>query len=294
MSRLYGFVFILMTLILCIHVDASSDSVSTRAPADGPQHATLTREGQLLTASYQSRSSVADTLEATTIEPFRYADIGSEVDGILEPFRYEEGDFVPEGNVVVNISRQRYALISEKAADAVKGLDLGLAVALKQVGLLKELLGQDATTRQDLLKAETERDVTETRLNAARKDLELTTLNLEACQVKAPFPGYVAVLYKRSFEPVNRLDKIFRLVDSAKVYAVANVGYDLVGDFKRGAGATFVGPSGKRLTGTVEKVGSVIDVKSNTKKVYVLIDNPNGELEIGMTGALRPVSQAPE
>lgn len=285
---------VLLILGLCIRVDALSEPILSEAPRAEAPWDVMIRQSQLRTVAYPGRSSAADTLEATTIEPFRYADIGSDVDGILDRFQYEEGDFVQEGEVVAEISRQRYSLVTEKAAENVKALEFAFALSLKQLGLLKELLGQDATTRQEILKAESERDATETRLNAARKDLELTMLNLQSCRVKAPFAGYVALVYKRAFEPVNRLEKIFRLVDSAKVYAVANVEQDLLPSFKRGAGAIFVDPSGRRFAGTVEKIGKVIDVKSNTKKVYVLIDNPDSELEIGMTGALRQTLAAPE
>jgi hypothetical protein len=40
--------------------------------------------------------------------------------------------------------------------------------------------------------------------------------------------------------------------------------------------------------GAVERVGKLLDPKSGTKKVYVILDNPDGQLEIGMAGALEP------
>ncbi len=106
--------------------------------------------------------------------------------------------------------------------------------------------------------------------------------------MKAPFSGYVAVKYKQAFEPVERLEKIFALIDTRKVYAIANVSENLLSKFRVDEPTVFTESSGKRFYGVVERVGKVIDVKSKTKKIFVLIDNPTGELEVGMTGSLRP------
>ena len=53
------------------------------------------------------------------------------------------------------------------------------------------------------------------------RNRSLQKTNLESCEVKAPFKGYIAVKYKQDFEPVERLEKIFAIVDTEKVYAVA-------------------------------------------------------------------------
>jgi len=209
---------------------------------------------------------------------------------MIEAIHFQEGDLIQEGQVVAEISTKRFTLMAEKAREAVNGLVLALERAEDNVKLFKELLSQDATTRQDLLKTETERDVTETRLKEAKKELELAKLNLEWCRVKAPFTGYLGERFKEQYEPVDRLQKIFSIVDSARVYAVANVAERLVPGFKKGDKALFVDPSGKRHTGAVEKVGKLIDPKSKTRKVWVLIDNSTGDLDVGMSGTLRPES----
>lgn len=287
-----GYQFVFIALGLCVAIEAfCQQSASIEHPLFPTTEQTTNPVFFPKAASHSFKSSSGYTLEATTIEPYRYADLGPDVEGILDRLACEEGDYVEQGQVMAEISPSRYRILVEKARENVQSLEFAFALAVRQVGLLRELFAQDATTRQDLLKAEAERDATESRWKAAKKELELSQLNLHACQLKAPFSGYVALIFKRSFEPVNRLEKILRLVDSSKVYAVANVEQDLLQAFPRGAPAAFVAPSGKTFSGTVAKVGKIIDVKSNTKKVYVLIDNSSSELEIGMTGTLRHLSE---
>jgi RND family efflux transporter MFP subunit len=240
--------------------------------------------------SVAPETGFSDSLRATTIRPHHSADMASEVSGVIEAIHFQEGDLIQRGQVVVEISTRRYTLLAEKAQEAVRGLVLALERAEQNVKLHKELLSQDATTQQDVLKAETDRDVTQTRLKEARKDFELAQLNLEWCRVKAPFTGYFGDKYKEQFESVERLEKIFSIVDSGKVYALANVAEKLVPKFKKGTGAAFVDSSGKSHKGIVEKIGKLIDPKSKTRKVWVLIDNSKGSLEVGMTGTLIPES----
>jgi RND family efflux transporter MFP subunit len=230
----------------------------------------------------------SDILEATIINPYRSANVGTDVTGIVEVIYFEEGDFVPKDSVVAEISKTRYALLAEKAEEAMKSFQLALRHTEQQVTLMRELLARDATTHQEVLKAESERDTAHSRLRQAQKDYELAKLTLRDCQVKAPFSGFLAFRYKQPFEPVERLEKIFTIVDTARVYALANIAESHLSDFKKGSQAVFVQSSGKTYTGRVERVGKVIDVKSKTKRVYVLIDNSRGELEVGMTGSLRP------
>jgi RND family efflux transporter MFP subunit len=233
-------------------------------------------------------STPRDVVEAVIINPYRSANVGTDVSGIVEAAYYEEGDFVPEGQVVIEISKTRYALQFEKAREAVRNFRAALAHAERQAKIMKDLLGRDATTHQEVLKAESERDMAAGRLQQAIKDAQLAELSLRDCQVRAPFSGYVAFRYKQPYEPVERLEKIFTIVDTARVYALANVPEDRLSEFGKGAHAVFSDSSGKRYTGTVHKIGKVIDVKSKTKRVYVMLDNSLGELEVGMTGSVKP------
>ncbi len=226
--------------------------------------------------------------EATIINAHRNAVISSEVSGIIEVFHYDEGDLVPQGNVVAEISKRRYTLIAQKGVEALKGQELAFSRAEQQVKILRELLSFDATTKQELLKAETDRDVSWTRVQETKKELALAQLNLEACQVTAPFAGYLAVRYKQPFEAVERLEKVFSIVDTASVYAVANVSEEMAPAFKKGAPAVFINSAGGEFVGVVERIGKLIDPKSRTKRFFVLIDNSKAQLEVGMTGSLKP------
>jgi RND family efflux transporter MFP subunit len=239
--------------------------------------------------SDKSKDSNFHKIEATIINPFRVAAVGAEVGGLIDKYKFEPGDLVEKGQTIVEISKKRYTLVARKAEERLKAIKLALNRAQKQKEIKETLLSMDASTVQEIEKAEAEVEMTQHKVQETEIELEQALLDLEACQVKAPFTGYLAVRQKEAYEVVAPLDKLFTIVDSAKVYAVANVPEDLLQYFEKGAKAAFHHASGRQFLGEVDRIEPIIDPKTDTQKVYVLIDNAQENLGIGMSGSLESV-----
>lgn len=230
-----------------------------------------------------------DRIEAAVIHPYRSANVGTEVKGIISRIHFEEGEFVPKDAVIVEVSPDRYRLLARKAEERVKGLELSLRNAEDDLKTKEELFSLNAGTQQDVIKARTQVDIERHRLAEASEELKLAILDLKSCQITAPFDGFLAVRYKQQDEAVNQYDNVFALVDKSKVYAVANVPENQASRFSKHCGIRFVHSLGKKYEGAVDKVGVLVDPQSKTLKVHVLIDNPDGALQVGTTGSLEPV-----
>ena len=209
--------------------------------------------------------------------------------GIVEAVHFSEGDLIRQDAVVAEISPQDYGLRAKKAEENLRGRELALGSARRRLSAEKELLALDATAKQDLITAMSEVEIASQKLAEAKLDLEMARLKVAACTVRAPFTGYLVELHRRQYEPVERLQKLFTIMDASRVYAVANVPERLVGRFRPGGRAVFSGASGARFVGKVERIANLVDARSATTKVYVLIDNADGELKVGSAGAVEPV-----
>lgn len=273
---------VIVVAVCAIFAYSSPGDSQVPDPSEPPE---LTAPSESVTAEEGEAGVIS--LEAAIINPYQSANVGTEVSGIIEMLDLGEGEFVVKDRIVAEISKQRYELLRQKAADALEGTKLALKVAEKERALKQEMLSFEGATKQELLKAELEAEIAKTRVEEAKNELKLAELNLEKCQVRAPYSGYIAVKYKQPFEPVERLEKIFAIVDSAKVYAVANLPETEIERVSIGDEATFVYAGSKRFPGKVEKIGKLIDPKSNTKRVFAVIDNTGGGLELGMTGVLQ-------
>jgi RND family efflux transporter MFP subunit len=237
----------------------------------------------------KNQQSNSHKIEATIINPFRSAAIAAEVSGIIEHYSFEVGDRVTEGATIAEISRKRYGLAVEKAEQTLDALRIAVKRAQKDREIKQKLVSMDASSVQELLRSEAEVEITEARLHEAEIALKQALLDLDLCQVKAPFSGYLAVRYKEPFEAVGPLEKMFALVDSSKVFAVAYVPENLMPFFKKGNKAAFIDSAGKQFIGKVDKIEPIIDPKTGTQKVYVLMDNAEEQLGIGMSGSLESV-----
>jgi len=226
------------------------------------------------------------SVEAAVINPYRSANVGTLVGGEIKKFHFDEGDVVREGQVVCELDTARNEMNAQRAEERLKAAEIALKRSGEEARAKRELFNLDATTRQEVARAETEAEMDQHRVGEARKDLEMARFDVAACKIKSPFSGHLAVRYKQPEETVERLERVFAVVDSSKVYAVANVPETQLEAFEKGSKAFFVTVAGKNVEGIVDKVGKLIDPKSRTKKVYVLIDNAGGQLEVGMTGTL--------
>ena len=256
---------------------ASSQTGATYTPPSDPQNTTDTHLNE------------GDRIEAAVIHPYRSANIGSEVKGIIGKIHFEEGDRITRDSVILEVLPDRYKLLARKAEERVKGVELSVQNAEEDLKVKEELFSLNAGTQQDVIKARTQVDIEKHRLAEAREELKLAKLDLKSCEIKAPFDGYLAVRYKQPDEAVNQYDNVFAVVDKSKVYAVANVPENRASGFRKESRIRFTHSSGKKYEGIIDKVGVLVDPQSKTLKVHVLIDNPDGILQVGTTGSLEPV-----
>jgi RND family efflux transporter MFP subunit len=229
------------------------------------------------------------SIEAVVVNPYRSANVGSQVGGIVQHFYFEEGDLIEGGQVVVEVDPKRYQIMVRRADERLKSLEVASRRAKEEAQLKEELFGLNGTTRQEVIKAKSEAEIAIYRVAEARADLDLAAFELDACKIKAPFTGYLAAKHKQPDETVDRNEKVFAIVDSSRVHAVANVPENILSIFRKGTRAVFVYGADKKFDGTVDRIGKLIDPKSRTKRVYLLIDNSRNELEVGMTGSLQLV-----
>jgi RND family efflux transporter MFP subunit len=227
---------------------------------------------------------VPETLNAV-IYPYQSATVGSEVRGILDLINYKEGDRVARGAIVAEISKARYSAVVGEFRGNYEAVVRSLERAREELAIQEETYEKRATTFDDLSKARAQVKILEARKEEADFKLKQADLNLKACIVTAPFSGLVGVLYHQPFESVDNLEKIYELIDTSKVYARVNWPESRLSEVSPGKKAVFR-YGGATYDGAIEKVSSLIDPASKSKRVHVLIENHDGKLQVGMSGTL--------
>lgn len=284
MLRFAKLVMVFKTIFLSLAIAGHVQAQDEWKPSEGPPPVGAS-------VSEQTQEMAPDisliVVEAVVVNPYRTVSVGALVGGSIESFPFEEGDFVSEGALVVQIGTRRYELAAQRAEERMRLLEVASERAQDEARIKKEVFAHDGTTRQEVLKYRAEAEMAKIRIDEAKKELDLALFDLDACKVTAPFSGHISAKNKQVGETTDRFEKIFTIVDSSRVHAVAHVPESILPKIKKGMEASFVYSSDKKFRGVIERMGKVIDPKSRTKKVYLLIDNADNELEVGMNGTLQ-------
>lgn len=250
--------------------------------ASSPARLAATSEEPLPDADLNIK--IPESLNAV-IYPYQSATVGTEVRGILDLINFKEGDRVARGAVVAEISKARYSAVVGEFRGNYESVARALDRAREELAIQEETYAKRASTFDDLGKARSQVKILEARKEEAEFKLKQAELNLKACVVTAPFSGSIGVLYHQPFEAVDNLEKIYELVDTSKVYARVNWPESRLSEVAPGKKAVFT-YGGAKYEGAIEKISSLIDPASKSKRVHVLIDNHEGKLQVGMSGSL--------
>lgn len=219
------------------------------------------------------------------IYPYQSATLGSEVRGILDVISFNEGEAVPAGAVVAEVSKAKYEAIHGEFKSNEEAVSHSLQEARKSLKVLEELYDNRAATQEDVDSARSQVSILEARYEEAKFKTTQARLNLQSCRIKAPFSGFVAVRYRDPHETVDYLEKVVEVVDISKVYARANWPESRIPELALDKPAVFH-YRGKTWKGKIAKIASLIDPASKSKRVHVLLENPDKTLEVGMSGSV--------
>ena len=223
-------------------------------------------------------------IDGAVIRAWRQATIAAEVQGVIEKRYGKEGDLVQCGKVVFEISPELFETLVERSRERLAWHAAAREESDRDLKLKEELIAFDATTLREIIKARSAAQMAAHKEREAKLDLDLAIRDMNKCKVRAPFTGVLVSLHRDTYESVQRFEQLFLIADTSKVYAVANVPQALAQAAALGSQARFLVPSGAVFPGTVDKVDATIDPASQTRKVYVLIENSQARLEMGMLG----------
>lgn len=230
------------------------------------------------------------------IEPFRVADVGSPVIGVLESVLVERGDVVSKGQTLATLRSQVERAAVGVALNRAQALgDYNAAVnnaelARQKFGRAKFLADQQFISAQALEQARTESEIANNRLEQARElrgvlagEHAVAQAQLALRTVRSPTSGIVVDRYLSVGERVE--DKpVFRVavVDPLRVEVVLPA--SLFGTLRVGmlVSVTPEFPNAKARSARVVLADKLIDGASNTFRVRLELPNPGSSIPAGL------------
>ena len=247
------------------------------------------------------RRTSAGVLEATAqIEPAadRLARLGSRVAGRVTAIRAAEGDPVRAGQVLAVIESPELGQAKADYLGTLAGARVARDIANTEKALFERKISAEREWRQaeaEAVREEAAKQAAETRLHA----LGLTDSDLEALKreghytstvsVRTPIAGTVAARTAALGQVVEPADALFEVIDLREVWLVINVYEQSLRDVRVGqeVGVGTAATGDREFTGTVARIGAVVEPQTRTIKVRVVLRNPDSALKPGMFARAR-------
>jgi RND family efflux transporter MFP subunit len=230
------------------------------------------------------------------IEPFRVADIGSPVIGVIESVKVERGDRVDKGQVLATLRADVERASVDVAAGRAQAIgEYNAAVANADLARQKLVRAQDLADKQfistqALEQARAEAGVADHRLAQAKeqrgilaREYELAQAQLQLRTIRSPSAGVIADRYMSAGERVEE-KPVFRVavVDPLRVEVVLPA--SLYGTVRAGALMNIAPefPNAGTRQAKVVLVDRLIDGASNTFRVRLELPNAGMTLPAGL------------
>ncbi|MGO4893409.1 efflux RND transporter periplasmic adaptor subunit [Flavobacterium sp. W21_SRS_FM6] len=205
-------------------------------------------------------------------EPDRVAILRAEVKGLVKAIFIREGEFVKQGQQLIQIDNadSLSRLLSAKAMLKQREIELDGAQSLGKQGYQSQV---------NLAQAKAN-------LASAKAEVSLLELAVQRALITAPFDGVINQRFVEIGDLLKDGDQIASLVDLDPLVITANVTQNNVQGIELDQVAAGRMTNGDVLQGSVRYISSVSDQGTNTFKIEVAVPNPEHKRLAGMSTEL--------
>ena len=209
-----------------------------------------------------------------TTAPAHQVTYSAEIAGRIEHLSADLGDKVRRGQVLARIDFQTLKAQADQAESTQK-----LAEATHK--RLEALKGEDLISQQQI-------DEARAQLVNARAQLAIARANLAKSRVTAARRGVVSARYAERSEYVGPGSRLYEVVDYRTIIVEAQVAESQIANVEPGAPAEVtIDALRKRFEGKIDAVIPTADRVSKTFTMRIEVDNPELEILVGMSAAVR-------
>jgi RND family efflux transporter MFP subunit len=206
--------------------------------------------------------------------------LAAEVEGPVTEVLVREGDVVRHGQVLARIDPERYAFELQRAHAALERAEAQFA----------EITLFDEEIEDEELRAERRRLArAKSGLSEAEVAVREAELNVQRATVRAPFAGSVANLAIVVGQRVQARDSIAEVADLSRIRIEVQALETEVPYLEEGRAAlvSLTAFPDTAFPGRVESINPVVDPRSRTSRVTVILANPEGAVKPGMYARVR-------
>jgi RND family efflux transporter MFP subunit len=210
-------------------------------------------------------------------EPIQDVTLSASVPGIVSAWKFKEGDFVKEGETIIELDKKLEELEAERrklAMDNRKQDQDHLQALFKKSSI--------SVKKDELEKAEMEYKI-------AAVEYEMALEQLRKRSITSPCSGMITDIARDVGEACQPYQPLIRVVDTRQCYFISNVEARAGGRLKLDQNIKVeveLSPVSAKIQGKIVFLSPVVDPASGLQKVRVLFDNADGRVRPGVSGKL--------
>jgi len=218
------------------------------------------------------------------VEPNKRSLIASEVEGMVESFPVEEGQFVNEGDVLAQFKTRTTEIDLSEAKASKREAQARYQLAQKNLGRFEALEKKGVASVQQLQDAEAEKQAWSARIGQLQAQIESSEYKLEKSKITAPFSGYVTDERTEVGEWVVKGGPIVEMIDTETLEINVDMPERYISKIQKGQKATvnFDALPELEIKGNITSLVPQADPESRTFPVKVTVDNKDGVIKSGM------------
>ena len=254
-----------------------------------------------------SMPTVADTVEGFT-EPFRKVDVSAGEPGVITSIDVEPGQVVARGDTLLSLDTSvleaTLAMARQRAgaSGAVNAARAELTLRRERLEQIKTLRERGHATQRELSRAATDVKIAVARLKLAEEEALLNQLDCKRIEaqiarrkIRSPLDAVVAEVHREVGE-ANLVTEpaIITLVQLKKLRVRFPLTPVQITQLSEDQEVALSLPDvNKKVRGRIQRIAPVLDAKSGTLEVNIVINNENGKLRSGTRCLLRLKSTLP-
>jgi len=222
-------------------------------------------------------------------EAWREVDMAAQVAGTVLRLPHKLGDFVEEGDLLVEIDKRLYAAGVRQAEAGLLGAKAAREKARRDLERSKSLVEKKRISETEFEGAQLAAQQAEAGEQAAGAALDLAKKSLEDCEIRAPFAGRVALMVPEVGEQIAPGPPLVSVVDLSSVRIRTGVSERDAMRIREGMKVDVFIPAlnDERFEGEVYSLGVRSDPSTRSFPLEIRLSNPGGRLLSGMSARSR-------
>lgn len=232
----------------------------------------------------ESRSLRPFVESVGTLKPYEEVIVSSEVDGILQSIRVDEGSAVSRGQLIAEIKETDYRLDAERAEAALKQAEASLANANQEYRRKEALHREELVTKQQFDDIAARLALAQGDVERAKSGLALAREKLTRTRVSAPMAGVVKEKKVTAGDYIRNGTNLISIIRVDQLKLAFSVPEKDVGSLQEGQDILFTVDSfpGREFRGKVKTLYPNLDEKTRSLPVEAQVVNQDGKLKPGL------------